>query len=85
MEMAELSAEGRLALAVRAQVAVIRAERAEERGGRLAWEALRYEAIDEMRALAAAWGADGGTLLEWVGVDREAYMRAVEEALREGP
>jgi hypothetical protein len=82
--MVELTAEGRLALAVRAQVAAIRADRAEA-GDDIAWWELRREAIDEMRALAAAWGEDGGTLLEWVGVDRETYMRAVEDALEEEP
>jgi hypothetical protein len=81
--MSELTTEARLALAVRAQVAAIRADRAVERGGYITWEALRQEAVEEMRALAAAWQGEGGTLLEWVGVDRETYMRAVENALDE--
>ena len=83
--MAEFSRDERLALAVRAQVAAIRADQALERGDSLTWEALWQEAVGEMRALAAAWGEEGGTLLEWVGVDREAYMRAVEDALEGWP
>ena len=83
--MAELSTGARLALAVRAQVAAIRADEAEGRAGDVAAWALREEALEEMRALAAAWEEQGGTLLEWVGVDREAYMRAVADALEEGP
>jgi hypothetical protein len=83
--MAELTTDERLALAVRAQVAAIRADQALERGGSITWEAVRQEAVEEMRALAAAWGEERGTLLEWVGVDREAYMHAVEDALEGWP
>ncbi len=81
--MAELSTDERLALAVRAQVAAIRAERAAEDGDYIMWEPLWHGAVEEMRALAAAWQGDGGSLLEWVGVDRETYMQAIENALEE--
>ena len=81
--MSELTTEARLALAVCAQVAAIRVDRAVGRGGYITWEALRHQAVEEMRALAAAWQGDGGNLLEWVGVDRETYMQAIENALEE--
>jgi hypothetical protein len=81
--MAELTTGERLALAVRAQVAAVRADRSMDRRDEDGWGALWQEAVEEMRALAAAWGEEGGTLLEWVGVDRDAYMRAVGDALAE--
>jgi hypothetical protein len=43
------------------------------------------EVVAAMRALAAVWKEAGGrTVLDWVGVDRATFERAVEQALKEG-
>jgi hypothetical protein len=73
--MAELNAEERLALAVQAHVAAIRAERAKERA------ALIEERTEPLRQAAERFAGRHGRLpdLDDAG-DREAFMRLVSSA-----